>query len=516
MLFNSYVFLFCFLPLTLLAYQLAGMVGRRAVIVTLGGASLIFYAYWKPAFLFVLCGSILFNYLFASLICRRIPNSISTTALLWTAIIGNLTALGYFKYLFPLLNFLSASFGSGHHFADVLLPLGISFFTFTQIGYLVDLQQGGAIQQDFFSYLLFVTFFPHLIAGPILHHKDTMPQFQQNRVYRLQWNDVAVGLTWFTMGVCKKVLLADKLLPVASQTFSVHGMLTVQSAWLGVLSYTLQLYFDFSGYCDMACGLARMFSIDFPLNFSSPYKARNIIDFWQRWHITLTQYIGSYLYSPIQFWISRRRQEQGKKVSKKAQATPEGFLQMIALPTIFTMAIAGVWHGAGIQYFVFGLVHGAYLTVAHAWRLAKHRYGIASLTGIRGTLAHGASVLLTMVCVVFAQIFFRANSAHEAMLLIRRMIGMHVPDANPLVQISLRSSGRNLLIGFFIVWVLPNTQQILARYKPSLRLTPFDEQPRTAPVYWEPSLAWGLVLSVAMMCAVVGMQNPSTFLYFQF
>jgi alginate O-acetyltransferase complex protein AlgI len=342
-----------------------------------------------------------------------------------------------------------------------------------------------------------------------------MPQFQQNRVYRLQWNDVAVGLTWFTMGMCKKVLLADKLLPIASATFSAHGMLTVQSAWLGALAYALQLYFDFSGYCDMACGLARMFSIDFPLNFSSPYKARNIIDFWQRWHITLTQYIGSYLYSPIQFWISRRRQGEGKKVSKKAQATPEGFLQMIALPTIFTMAIAGVWHGAGAQYLVFGLMHGVYLTVAHAWRLAKHRYHIENLTGMRGTLAHGASVLLTMVCVVFAQIFFRASNVYEAMLLIRRMLGMHIASVEPLLRIS-RHRGYSILIGLFIVWVIPNTQQILARYKPSLRLTPFDEQPRVAPVYWEPSIVWGIVLGVAMMCAIVSMQNPSTFLYFQF
>jgi alginate O-acetyltransferase complex protein AlgI len=515
MLFNSYVFLFAFLPLTLLAYQLAGFAGRRAVIATLGIASLVFYGYWKPAFLFVLCGSILANYLFACLISRRIGNRISTSVLLWIAIATNLGTLCYFKYLFPLLNFLAGLAGSAHHVEDVLLPLGISFFTFTQIAYLVDLQQGGATLQDFSSYVLFVTFFPHLIAGPILHHKDIMPQFQQRRVYRLQWNDVAVGVSWFSIGLAKKVLLADKLMPSANAAFHAHGALTTRTAWIGLLSYTLQLYFDFSGYCDMACGLARMLSIDFPLNFASPYKASNIIDFWQRWHMTLTQYIGSYLYGPIQFWISKRRQEQGKKVSRKAQATAEGFIQMIALPTLFTMFVAGIWHGAGLQFILFGVLHGIYLTVAHAWRLVKHRYEIKSLTGVRGAAARVASVLLTMACVVFGQIFFRAESTHDAFLLIRSLAGMHAPSSAPLLTIALRNSFY-IPIGFFIVWAMPNAQQILARYKPALRLAPSDELPRRIPIYWSPSVTWGLVLSVVTMCAVVAMQNPSTFLYFQF
>jgi alginate O-acetyltransferase complex protein AlgI len=515
MLFNSYIFLFAFLPLTMLAYQLAGLVGRRAVIVTLGIASLIFYGYWKPAFLFVLCGSIVANYLFACLISRRIPNSINTTALLWMAIACNLGALCYFKYLFPLLNFFTHSFGSTHHFADVLLPLGISFFTFTQIAYLVDLQQDGATLQDFSSYVLFVTFFPHLIAGPILHHKDIMPQFQERRVYRLQWNDVAIGLSWFAMGLGKKVLLADKLMPSATSAFHAHGILTTQAAWIGLVSYTLQLYFDFSGYCDMACGLARMFSIDFPLNFASPYKATNIIDFWQRWHMTLTQYIGSYLYSPIQFWISRRRQEQGKKVSRKAQSTLEGFTQMIALPTLFTMLIAGIWHGMGAQFVVFGLLHGVYLTVAHAWRLKRHSLNIQPATGVRNTLVKGASIALTMACVMLAQIFFRAETTHDALLLLRRLAGIHIVGSAPLLTIAWRKA-RFIPIGLFIVWTMPNTQQILARFKPALRLAPSDELPRRIPLYWKPSLTWGFVLGTLTMCAIISMQNPSTFLYFQF
>jgi alginate O-acetyltransferase complex protein AlgI len=515
MLFNSYVFLFAFLPLTLLAYQLAGLAGRRAVIVTLSVASLIFYAYWKPTFLLVLCGSILLNYLFASLISRRIASGISTATLLWMAIACNLGVLCYFKYLFPLLNFVADRMGSSYHFVDVALPLGISFFTFTQIAYLVDLQQGGATLQDFSSYVLFVTFFPHLIAGPILHHKDIMPQFQERRVYRLHWNDVAVGVSWFAMGLAKKVLLADKLMLTANAAFLAHGALTTRAAWLGLLSYTLQLYFDFSGYCDMACGLARMLSIDFPLNFASPYKATNIIDFWQRWHMTLTQYIGSYLYSPIQFWVSRRRQEQGKKVSKKAQATLEGFTQMIALPTLFTMFIAGIWHGAGLQFLVFGILHGVYLTTAHAWRLIRHRYNMQPATGVRSAIGKAGSVLLTMACVILAQIFFRADSFHAAIVLLRCLAGVHSTASVPMFTIALRNC-LYIVVGFFIVWTMPNTQQILARYKPALRLAPSDEQPRHVPIYWGPTIAWGVVLGAITMCAIISMQNPSTFLYFQF
>ena len=413
MLFNSYPFLFVFLPVALLGYQVAGHFHRRAVVAWLGFVSLAFYAYWRPAFVLLLLASIAINYTAASLISGRIANSIETRLLLLGAIASNLALLGYFKYLFPFLNFASAFSGSTRHWSDVVLPLGISFFTFTQIAYLVDLQQGSATQQDLSSYVLFVTFFPHLIAGPILHHKEMMPQFQQDRQYRLSMSDLSVGFSWFVMGLGKKVLFADTFATTANLVFAAPGPLSAGWAWRGVLNYALQLYFDFSGYSDMALGLARMFSIDFPLNFSSPYKATNIIDFWQRWHITLTQYITTYVYSPVQFWISARRQAAGKKVSRKAQSTPEGFASMIAFPMLFTMFIAGLWHGAGFQYIMYGILHGSYLTVNHGWRLFRHKKvgqsgaaepvqgKAARLLGVAG------SVLLTFACVLVGQIFFR-------------------------------------------------------------------------------------------------------------
>ncbi len=519
MLFNSYPFLFVFLPVTLIGYEIAGRFHRRAVVAWLALASLAFYAYWKPIFLLLLLSSIAFNYLAASLIRRQIPNSISSRAWLWMAIGVNLAALCYFKYLFPLLRYSDHRAGWHHHWANVALPLGISFFTFTQIAYLVDLQQGIATQQDPFSYVLFVTFFPHLIAGPILHHKDIMPQFQQNRRYRLQFNDLAVGATWFTMGLFKKVVLADSLAWMANIVFGTNAAVGVGAAWLGVLSYAMQLYFDFSGYCDMACGLARMFSIDFPLNFSSPFKATNIIDFWARWHITLTNYITNYLYSPLQMIVSRRRQEQGKKVSRKAQATPEGFTNMIAVPTLTVMFIAGIWHGAGTQFVIFGLLHGVYITIVHAWRtfFKKSEAEMSTLSSLRRRANHVFAVMLTFAAVVFADVFFRAPSTHWAFRLLRRMMGLHVAiTGRPVVFGSLARPITLLLVAAMIVWGFPNTQQILARYKPALELTQADGKRRLLPIYWCPTLAWGIVTALVLMLGLIHAQDPSTFLYFQF
>jgi D-alanyl-lipoteichoic acid acyltransferase DltB (MBOAT superfamily) len=328
MLFNSFPFLFVFLPIALAGYQIAGHLHRRGVVVWLALASLAFYGYWKPWFLFVLCGSIAMNYVAACLISRRIPNSADTRIWMWGAIFLNLAALCYFKYLFPLLEFLNGLVHSPHQWGRVMLPLGISFFTFTQIAYLVDLQQGAAEAQDFASYLLFVTFFPHLIAGPIIHHKSIMPQFKEKRVYRLNGDDLAVGFSWFIMGLFKKVMLADNFAAIANPVYRNPGAVSALEAWIAVLSYAFQLYFDFSGYSDMACGLARMFSIQFPLNFSSPYKSTSIIDFWNRWHITLTQYITSYVFSPLQIEIRALRRRRNLPVNRAAMESLPGFLQM--------------------------------------------------------------------------------------------------------------------------------------------------------------------------------------------
>ena len=518
MLFNSYPFLFGYLPLVLIGYQIAAHFHRKAVVLWLTIASLAFYAYWRPAYLLLLCGSILFNYLAGALISRKIPNAISCRVVLWAAIAGNLAALCYFKYLFPLLNFF-ADIATGHRrWHDVILPLGISFFTFTQIAYLVDLEQGAAQQQDLPSYGLFVTFFPHLIAGPIIHHSEIMPQFQAQRDYRLRADDLSIGFSWFVMGLFKKVLLADRFAPAADSAFAAPASLHLLNAWMGVLSYALQLYFDFSGYSDMALGLARMFSIAFPLNFSSPYKATSIIDFWQRWHMTLTRYITSYLYNPISVWIYRRRVAQGKKITRKAMATVGGFLTMIALPTTIALFLAGFWHGAGAQFAIFGLLHALYLSVNHAWRIWRGpRPEIPQISAPMAKFRTSASVLITFAAVVLAQIFFRARSIPAALSMLAGMIGLHHAQTAPSAASETSAASIALLAaGYVIIWTLPNTQQILARFRPSLELTRWDLQPTSIHLSWRPSPAWALALGMILFLTIVKMQDPSTFLYFQF
>ncbi len=518
MLFNSYAFLFGYLPLVLVGYQVAAYLGRRAVVAWLTIASLAFYAYWRPAYTLLLCASILFNYVAGACLCRRFSNEISSKFILWLAIGANLGTLAYFKYLFPLLNFLSSSSGSYRTWPDVILPLGISFFTFTQIAYLVDLEQGAARQQDLASYGLFVTFFPHLIAGPILHHSEMMPQFQSDRSFRLRIEDLAVGSSLFIMGLFKKVLLADRFAPAADAAFAAPANLHTLDAWAGVLSYALQLYFDFSGYSDMAIGLARMFSIEFPLNFSSPYKSTSVIDFWQRWHMTLTRYIMSYLYNPISVWIYRRRIAQGKKTTRKAMATIGGFLSMIAFPTTVALFLAGVWHGAGLQFLIFGLLHALYLSINHAWRLWRANHSAVHFQAAeRNPFGQAFSVLLTFLAVIVAQIFFRAQSFSAACSMLAGMIGLHHHLSQSTNTWHVASSALALLIaGYFIVWAFPNTQQILIRFKPALEMTRFDQQNGSLKIMWRPDAIWAITLGTIFVLSLVKMQDSTTFLYFQF
>ena len=519
MLFNSYIFLFAFLPLVLVGYQIAAHWHRRAVVLWLAFASLAFYAYWRPAYLVVLCASILFNYGMGTLISRRVPNSLSTRGILVFAIAANLLGLCYYKYLIPILRFASTHVHSTHRWADVVLPLGISFFTFTQIAYLVDLQQGGAVQQDLGSYTLFATFFPHLIAGPILHHAEIMPQFQQDRDYRLRLEDVSVGCTWFVMGLCKKVLLADRFAQNADGGFNAWWHIGTEQAWICVLSYALQLYFDFSGYSDMANGLARMFSIDFPLNFASPYKSASIIDFWQRWHITLTRYITVYLYNPIALWVSRQRAQRGMKISRKAMATPSGFLMMIGFPTFVALFLAGVWHGAGLQFVIFGLLHAVYLTTNNAWRVFRGGHPRPERSRWVARATHAGCVLVTFSAVLLAQIFFRAPGTRVALTMLAGMLGLHrgmVPLPPDLVFSPSTAAFFPLAVGFFIVWGLPNTQQILAKFKPAIELAPSDRESGRFHWFWRPTPILGFVMGAVIFAVLVKMEIPTTFLYFQF
>lgn len=497
MLFNSFTFLFAFLPVTLLGFHLLGRLGRRPVIAWLSLCSVVFYAVWNVRFVTLLLASIVVNFLVSRAIAAAPMEGSRRKQWLAVGIVLNIAVLFFFKYLPKTLLVLHA----GTHWSQhILLPLGISFFTFTQISYLVDLAQGQAEKQDLLSYVLFVTFFPHLIAGPILHHKEMMPQFAQGRKFRLVASDVSLGLTWFLFGLAKKVLIADQLAGQANAAFAGAGSLTGAQAWVGLVTYTMQLYFDFSGYSDMALGLARMFSIRFPLNFDSPFKATSVTEYWQRWHMTLTRYVTLYLYNPILLGVQRRRMAAGKKVSRKALATVSGFAAMVAYPTVLTMLLTGVWHGAGLQFVIFGLLHGVYLTANQAWRHFRQK-------GKEPEEAPSSAQTMAMrlgmyLQVAFALVFFRADSTHAALAYLRDLSAQHgVGQAGTLMD------GVFAFALFPVVWWMPNTQQILG-----------EEPVREGAGWlrWKPSLAWMVVVAVLFFATLARMDQSSSFLYFQF
>jgi alginate O-acetyltransferase complex protein AlgI len=539
MLFNSLKFLWLFLPITMLGFHVLGRYGRRPVIAWLAGMSVVFYAAWNKFYVLFLLGSILLNYIVAYAIGAAPENSTRRKRLLTFGVALNLGALFYFKYLYKLLLTVKAL-----HLVDlnphpVLLPLGISFFTFTQISYLIDLAQGQAECQDFLSYLLFVTFFPHLIAGPILHHKEMMPQFGKIRPedeaktidealspvpparrFALKAEDVSLGVTWFLMGLAKKVLIADKLAPTADIAFRNAGALSAVNAWTGLIVYSMQLYFDFSGYSDMALGLARMFSIRFPLNFDSPYKATSVTEYWQRWHMTLTRYITLYLYNPILLSVQRQRLARGKKTSRKSLATFGGFTAMVAYPTMFTMLLTGIWHGAGLQFIVFGLIHGVYLTANQAWRHFRQRAHNAPPLPKPEGLTRLAMMAGVYLQVTFALIFFRSESMTSAFGLIRDMFGRN-------------GSGRpdELLAGwlafglFPVVWFFPNTQQILGQETGPGGVSTSPGTPNVNPVpaptifpgfRWRPNLGWAVLMAAVFFAVLANLDSSTSFLYFQF
>jgi D-alanyl-lipoteichoic acid acyltransferase DltB (MBOAT superfamily) len=547
MLFNSLRFIFIFLPVTMLGFHLLGRYGRRPVIAWLAVMSVVFYAAWNEFYVFFLLGSILVNYVVALLIGVAPENSSRRKHLLTLGIALNLLALFYFKYLYKVLLTVKALHLANFNPHPILLPLGISFFTFTQISYLVDLAQGQAEVQDFLSYLVFVTFFPHLIAGPILHHKEMMPQFgrirpdDQNaqaheslvetldaaltpvppaRRFALKPEDVALGFTWFLMGLAKKVLIADKLAPTADIAFRSAGSLSAANAWTGLIVYSMQLYFDFSGYSDMALGLARIFSIRFPLNFDSPYKATSVTEYWQRWHMTLTRYITLYLYNPILLSVQRRRIAAGRKISRKFLATFGGFTAMVAYPTMFTMLLTGIWHGAGLQFIVFGLIHGVYLTANQAWRHFRQRGHNAPASPKPEGFTRLAMMIGVYLQVSFALIFFRSESMASAGALIADMFGR-----NGAGHFDELLAGALAFALFPVVWFFPNTQQILGQEAGPGDISTFPVAPggNSAPVpapfsifRWRPSVGWAVLMAALFFAVLANLDSTTSFLYFQF
>jgi alginate O-acetyltransferase complex protein AlgI len=513
MLFNSYVFLFVFLPVALAGYYAAAhLAGPGAARIWLCLSSLFFYAWWNPVFVLLLAASVAFNYALSRwLVGDDRSGPAHQGAILFVGVAANLLLLFYYKYLFPLIGFFHDLGWVVAQGGSLILPIGISFFTFTQIGYLVDCRQGQVKDRGLINYVLFVTFFPHLIAGPILHHREIMPQFARDETYRVQARNLAVGLTLFAVGLAKKVLLADSIAPSVELGFADLQGIPLLQAWCAALGYSMQLYFDFSGYCDMAIGLGIMFAIRLPLNFNSPYQALSIIDFWQRWHITLTRYLTLLLYNPLAVWVARARQRAGLPMNRRAAATPTGFLTLIAFPAFTTVLIAGIWHGAGLTYVVYGALHGAYLTINHAWRTFHKPFVVPAELSPAAAYAVAWRWLLTFAAVLLAEVAFRSPSVPGAVSLVAGMLGLH-GIGSPLTIWLLYHSAFVLMLSV-VAFSLPNIYQFLGESSPALtKVTPI----RWPALTWRPD--WRIAAAVGILLALTALfaQRSTQFLYFQF
>ncbi|MES2633883.1 MAG: MBOAT family O-acyltransferase [Pseudomonadota bacterium] len=482
MLFNSFIFLLGFLPLTLLAYFAAARMSPRAALGVLCIASLVFYGWWDARYLVLIAASISLNYAAGRALLRGIGAGRRQRWLLGAAIAANLLLLAVYKYADFFITTASQLAQEPLPLLQLALPLGISFFTFTQIAFLVDASKGKVDSLSPVNYALFVTFFPHLIAGPILHHREMMPQFDGPQAARFDASNFALGLFLLAIGLVKKLLIADQFAPLAASGFDGWQNLDTPAAWLTSLAYTIQLYFDFSGYTDMALGLAWMFNIRLPQNFDSPYRATSIQDFWRRWHMTLSRFLRDYLYIPL----------GGGRGGRLA-----------TLRNLFiTFLLGGLWHGAGWTFIVWGALHGVALVMHRLWSWSGRR------------MATLPAWLLTFIFINFTWVYFRASSLAQANAIVSAMLGLRDgPATLGVTQLARQaaergqglfgtSSGPVALVlavtGAVLVgaWLGPNSIALASRFKPRIAL--------------------GIVSGIGLATAILVMQRPTEFLYFNF
>jgi alginate O-acetyltransferase complex protein AlgI len=524
LLFNSYPFILFFLPVTVFGFFLLAKRGHRFAAAWLAAASIFFYGWWNPAYVLLLLASIGLNYAFGVRLARLHASGRDKHAGRFLAVVvsANLLLLCYYKYAGFFLANLRELTGITHDVAEIALPLGISFFTFTQIAFLVDARRGKAKEYNFIHYCLFVTYFPHLIAGPILHHGEMMPQFRNDATYRVKWENLAVGLTLFLIGLYKKTVLADGIAEFVGPTFDAAAAgspLTLLGAWGAALAYTFQIYFDFSGYSDMAIGLSRLFGIVLPLNFDSPYKAASIAEFWRRWHITLSRFLRDYLY----FSLGGNRKGAARRY----------------LNLFLTMLLGGFWHGAGWTFICWGALHGIYLMFNHGWEsLCKAlRFEPKNIFGWTA-FAH----LITFAAVVVAWVFFRAANIDAALAMLKAMAGMSGLNSPQCWLTSWSEAGAALgshggqfpesncfggdaiqvawiAVLFVVCWTFPNTQEVFANFRPGMVSPGYrDITPGESALKWKwrPNLAWLAVIAGFGIYAVLSISEFSEFIYFVF
>ena len=518
MLFNSYTFLVLFLPLTLIVFQILRHSSQRVAMGWLVLMSLVYYGWWNPDpskpwtpfFLILICTSCLINFVIGRYLAAHTFTA-KGRAILALGLTANLSVLFYYKYIGLFERTMEALTGGRFSIPDVVLPLGLSFFTFQKIAFLVDAYRGKTSKYNFLDFLLFVTFFPQLIAGPIVHHNEIMPQIQRTVSPSRRSVDLSAGVSLFVMGLFKKVVIADNLAPIANTFFLLASRddrdLTMAEAWTAAISYSLQLYFDFSGYSDMAIGAARMFGIKLPVNFHSPYKATSIVDFWRRWHITLSRFLRDYVY----FSLGGNRKGP--------------FLRYANL--LITMLLGGLWHGAGWTYILWGGMHGLFLCVNHAWFNLRKKFSIPAIP-------KPVAIFLTFIVVVAAWVPFRAGaleltaggSAQAALeatkSILASMFGFHgwEPWPNLAAQEIKASHAMRAVACVLLVWLLPNSQEIMRRYQPALGLkglTGKTNAPGPRRFWqWRPTWQWTTFIVLLVIGSIYEFDKVSEFIYFQF
>ncbi|MFC7738944.1 MBOAT family O-acyltransferase [Roseomonas sp. GCM10028921] len=512
MLFNSHVFILAFLPITLAGFALLRQLtptwpARLWLLV----ASLVFYGWWSLACLGLLLISLVANHTLGEAIGRaRIAAPRRARILLTLAIAANLALLGWYKYATFAAGNLEVLTGLDLAIGAVVLPLAISFYTFLQIAYLVDMRRGRGAGYSFLDYALFVTFFPHLIAGPLVHHHELIPQFHQRAEFRLRAEDLSAGLAFFGMGLLKKLVIADPVGALATPIFAGNVPPGLAEAWIGAVAFAVGLYYDFSAYSDMAVGLARMFGIRFPYNFNSPYQATSIVDFWRRWHMTLSRFLRDYLYIPL----GGNRHGSGRR----------------GLNLMVTMLLGGLWHGAGWNFVIWGGLHGAYLLVNHAWSGTVARSRIAGRDLSLGTVPARA---LTLLAVLVAWVFFAAPDPGTAFSVLGGMVGLNGalrPDNAILLAAFLQDGLSGLLgrtggtaavmttlalclLGFalLMIFAAPNSQQIIDG-----RAAEIDEPQRWQTLRFRPRAPAAVAVAAAFLLALALMADVKEFVYFQF
>ena len=521
MVFNSYQFIFGFLPAVVVVFFALGRVSRAWALRWLIGASLFFYAWWRPLNVLIIAPSVLINFALARVLQRlnKQGNRGAARAVLLVGIGFNVAFLGYFKYSNFLVGAVNDAFGTQMFLAQVVLPLGISFITFQKIAFLIDVHAGRVESFTLQDYCLFVLFFPQLIAGPIVHYREMMPQFHRVSCH-FDRENVSVGLTLLAFGLFKKVFLADNIAqlvtPIYQQAAS-GSRVGLLSGWIAAIGFTLQIYFDFSGYTDMALGIARLFGVKLPPNFNSPLRASSIIDFWQRWHMTLTRFLTAYIYNPLTLWLTRRRAARGLPAFAGRNKSAGAFSELLMFPILLTMLVSGIWHGAGYTFIVWGVLHGVFLTLNHAWRLLEPR--VLRDNSLYARFMQPAGFIITFACVAASMVIFRASNLRTAIDLVQGLFGLHGIGLSAMRD-GIGRKGTIIWIAFpaAIALLGPNTLQILSRYEPALGWKPSHHDGAAAGtrMLWRPSLAWAVAVSTIAATGILYLGGQSEFLYWQF